>query len=163
MRVSIQNLRGERLKKLLVEVSPKFCRRYLLVVRPSLGTSQTLHTFLARLAPSILSRRQVSEWPGTQLLDGELADVYEGELSHHATKTFAASVGSLLDFQQPALPEDLSLLREDGSPWLITCAHESDIYLELSEQELTEIQKNFQLDGVKLKLWYTYSGEAVFI
>ena len=132
---------GSQLRELLQDIAPQFCRRYLLVVRPSLGTSQTLHTFLSRLAPSFVSRKQASEWPGTQLLDGELADVYEGELSHHATETLAASVGSLLDFQQPSLPEDLSLLREDGSPWLITCAHEGDIYLELSEQERQELQR----------------------
>ena len=134
-------IEGAQLRDLLQEIAPQFCRRYLLVVRPSLGTSQTLHTFLSRLAPSIVARKQASEWPGTQLLDGELADVYEGELSHHATETLAASVGSLLDFQQPALPEDLSLLREDGSPWLITCAHEGDIYLELSEQEHQALQR----------------------
>ena len=134
-------IEGAQLRELLQVIAPQFCRRYLLVVRPSLGTSQTLHAFLSRLAPSIVSRKQASEWPGTQLLDGELADVYEVELSHPATETIAASVGSLLDFQQPSLPEDLSLLREDGSPWLITCAHEGDIYLELSEQEHQELQR----------------------
>lgn len=133
-------IEGAQLRELLQEIAPRFCRRYLLVVRPSLGTSETLRAFLSQLAPSILSRRQASEWPGTQLLDGELADVYEGDLSHHATETLAAAAGSLLDFQQPSLPEDLSLLREDGSPWLITCAHEGDIYLELSEQEHQELQ-----------------------
>lgn len=132
---------GSQLRELLQDIAPQFCRRYLLVVRSGLGTSQTLHAFLSRMAPSIVSRKQASEWPGTQLLDGELANVYEGELSHYATETIAASVGSLLDFQQPSLPEDLSLLREDGSPWLITCAHEGDIYLELSDQEHQELQR----------------------
>ncbi len=132
---------GARLRELLYEIAPRFGRRFLFVVRPSLGTSESLHAFLARIAPSIVDRKRASAWPGTQLLDGELAEVYEGELSHHAAETLAEAAGSLLEFQQPSLPEDVSLLRKDGSPWLISCAHEGDIYLELTVDELGELQR----------------------
>ena len=134
-----QRLDRARFRELLREVAPKFCRRYLFVVRPSLGRSASLHALLAKLQPSLLSMRRSSEWPGTQLLDGELAEVFEGELNSETASTLAQAAGGLLSFRQPELPEDLALLRADGSPWLISCTHEGDIYLDLTEAESREI------------------------
>ena len=42
-------------------------------------------------------------------------------------------------WRQPDLPEDLCLLRADGSPWLATIAHEADGFLLLSEAEREDL------------------------
>lgn len=128
-----------RFRELLHEVAPRFCCRFLFVVRPSLGRSARLHALLSRLQPSLLLRRRSSEWPGTQLLDGELVEVFEGELTSETANALVQAAGSLLSFRQPDLPEDLAFLRPDGSPWLISCTHEGDIYLDLSEAEAREV------------------------
>jgi hypothetical protein len=41
----------------------------------------------------------------------------------------------LYGWQQPALPEDLALLRDDGTVILGSICHEHDAYLELSDEE----------------------------
>ena len=134
-----QRLDRARFRELLHEVAPRFCRQYLFVVRPNLGCSESLHALLSKLQPSLRSMRRSSEWPGTQLLDGELAEVFEGELTRETADTLVQAAGGLLSFRQPDLPEDLALLRADGSPWLISCTHEGDIYLDLTEAECREI------------------------
>jgi hypothetical protein len=39
---------------------------------------------------------------------------------------------ALYEWRQPNYPEDLCLLRQDRSPWLVSIAHENDSYLCLS-------------------------------
>jgi len=46
----------------------------------------------------------------------------------------AASDG-LYGWQQPVLPEDLALLRHDGTAVLGSVAHEHDAYLEMTDNE----------------------------
>ena len=41
----------------------------------------------------------------------------------------------LFDWLEPRLPEDLCLLRSDGSPWLVTITHERDAYFVMSREE----------------------------
>lgn len=136
-----RDIQGLRLRELLQQVAPRFGQRYLFVVRNSLGRTPALDAFLSRLAPSLIERRLSSKWPGTELLDGEMAEIFEGELTHEAAAMIAESVDGLLSFLQPDRPEDLSLLRADGSPWLTSCAHEHDIYLELTNEEANQLRR----------------------
>jgi hypothetical protein len=56
------------------------------------------------------------------------------ELSSYALTEECGAVISVLAeclyaWMQPALPEDLCLVREDGDPWLVSIAHEREGYL----------------------------------
>lgn len=51
-----------------------------------------------------------------------------------------ASVPGLYSWRQPERPEDLCLLRRDGSPWMGSIAHERDSFLELEEAEMVDLR-----------------------
>jgi hypothetical protein len=48
-------------------------------------------------------------------------------------------VEGLYEWQQPERPEDLALLRRDGTPLLGSSAHERDGFLVLDEDELERL------------------------
>ncbi|MCL6592265.1 MAG: hypothetical protein K6U80_20260 [Firmicutes bacterium] len=54
-------------------------------------------------------------------------------------KTYSKKIS---DWKQPKLPEDLCLLRDNGTPWLISIAHENDMYLEISIEEKEALINN---------------------
>jgi hypothetical protein len=81
---------------------------------------------------------QLSEWPGTKLLSGT-ARVYSFDFDNDVAGLLRRAASGLFDWQQPLLPEDLALLRDDGSPWLTTIAHEHDAFLSLSEDEIGKL------------------------
>ncbi len=57
----------------------------------------------------------------------------------------------LYGWLQPALPEDLCLLRADGSEWLVTIAHEHTSYLCLSSGEHTRLVNAIPQLGPRLQ------------
>ena len=63
-------------------------------------------------------------------------------------KILGEAVEGLFDWIEPELPEDLCILRPDGSPWLVTISHEQDAYFQLSDKEkgeLTELVPDLRL------------------
>jgi hypothetical protein len=45
----------------------------------------------------------------------------------------------LFGWRQPELPEDLALLREDGTAVLASICHEHDAYLQLTDEEYERV------------------------
>lgn len=86
---------------------------------------------LKRLAPFLIAKARESEWPGTTLI-GSAADVYRYRLTPGSAQVLKEAVDSLFDWQHPHLPEDLSFIRPDGTPWLVTITHERDAYFFLT-------------------------------
>jgi hypothetical protein len=84
--------------------------------------------------PFLLSRTDESEWPGTRLFD-ETASVSKFLLRAETVKVLGMVAEGLFEWVQPNLPEDLCILRDDDSQWLVTIAHERDAYLELCDNE----------------------------
>jgi hypothetical protein len=125
--------RGEQYRALLSRAL-KECAVAELVVRDGLGQNRSMHETLERLDKVRLSTREVSEWPGTRLLDGT-ANVHAFRLCAESMDVFASAVDGLFEWTQPSNPEDLSLLRADGSIWLASTSHERDAFLELDEHE----------------------------
>lgn len=94
----------------------------------------------------------VSEWPGT-VLHGHQATLSTYTLTPALGRIIKEAANSLFSWQHPNLPEDLCLRRADGTPWLVTIAHESDGYLELTDlehrdlvQRLPEIERYLQTE-----------------
>lgn len=113
----------------------------LLVRRPGLDLSPDGHRVFERLEPFTTSRETMSAWPGTQLLEGE-AEVTVFRLSAEAVKVLDGAASSLLEWQQPALPEDLCFLHQDGEPALTSTTHEGLVTLHLSLSELEDLKSS---------------------
>lgn len=117
----------------------------LLVTRQTLALERAAEHVLQRLAPFLNQEHQGSQWPGTQLLSGETATLHYYNLSEPCAKILQEAVDRLYGWQQPERPEDLCLLRADGSPWLVSIAHEHDGYLELTPEERDELLRAIPL------------------
>jgi hypothetical protein len=128
----------DRLYRQLISVAGESCSRALLVIRDSVGLSTTGKHTIELLAPYLSQTNRRSSWPGTQLLAGE-ATVYEFALSADASALIERTVSRLFEWQQPDQPEDLCLLRQDGSAWLASIAHEHDAFMVLSPDEARQL------------------------
>lgn len=70
---------------------------------------------LEALEPWLMWKTESSEWPGT-VLQGHTATVWRYHLTVETAAIIKNAVSGLYDWLQPDLPEDLRLLRADGSP-----------------------------------------------
>lgn len=138
LNVSItRQLRDEDYRRVL-EAAHAVCGYGLLVVQDGVGLEPAGTRVLTGLKGSLVRRERSSSWPGTQLSDST-AELLVFEYNPKSIAILSSAARGLYEWQQPALPEDLCLLREDESPWLVTIAHENDSYLVLSEDELADL------------------------
>src|SRR4051794_17935145 len=86
------------------------------------------------LEPFPIAREERFEWPGTHVL-GHTASVCRHRLNGDVVEVLLDAADALYDWQQPGLPEALCVLRDDGTPWLASIAHEEDAWFELTEPE----------------------------
>jgi hypothetical protein len=101
---------------------------------PSAGAG----TALAQMSTYLDGSERSSEWPGTTLLPSngfEEATVWRYRCSGGLVGKMLQLTRGLYEWQDPALPEDLALLRNPGNVWLGSVAHERDAWLELTEIE----------------------------
>ncbi|WP_218081796.1 hypothetical protein [Anthocerotibacter panamensis] len=114
------------------------CSLVLLVVRSPMLINSNANKALDSLKEFLQREFLSSEWPGTILLSGT-AKVYHYTYNSDCLKILAEITDKLYNWQHPDLPEDLSFLRSDGEPWLVSISHERDSYLYLSEEEVTQL------------------------
>jgi len=136
MRISFTlqgDVTGDELRTLL-EVLGTMARIALLVVREDLGLSDRASAVLAELDPFLVRKSRGSCWPGTALI-GDDALLLEYEFNTPCRLALLRYSNGLFSWQQPASPEDLCLLRSDGSVLMGTVAHERDAFFELTDAE----------------------------
>lgn len=103
---------------------------------------------LEPLRDVILLRRNVTEWPGTQLFSKKEVELVEFRLAPECLEYLSRIARGLYSWTFPALPEDLHFVRHDGTPWLVSIAHERDAYFVIDETEQTELVQALPwLDG----------------
>lgn len=124
----------------LIKCAQSSCSEFILVVRPSMPFAMPGVDVLDELTPFYISVKVESEWPGTRLFD-QTATVYRCRLLDGSVSVLQKSAESLFSWLQPSLPEDLSFLRSDHSPWLVTISHEYDAYFELSPNEVARLHQ----------------------
>jgi hypothetical protein len=71
---------------------------------------------------------------------GAVATVYRFRLEAESAEVLRQAADRLSDWQLPRLPEDLSLLRPDGSAWFASISHESYGYFELWPDERARVE-----------------------
>jgi hypothetical protein len=103
--------------------------------------SQKGKEVLNELASFLYKKEMKTEWPGTIIFGGKITiNTY-----HYVPESILIlkkSATRLYQWQMPDLPDDLCLLRSDGSAWLVTIAHESDSYFVLTEDEKLRLLKS---------------------
>ena len=125
----------------LIQYGQKVCDTALVVVRPSLGLEPSAVALLDHLEQFLMKKQEQAEWPGTELFGREKATVYYFHLKPECAKLLVGAVDGLYKWLQPERPEDLCLLRSDGTAWLTCIAHEKDAYFELTTEELETLLK----------------------
>jgi hypothetical protein len=112
------------------------------VVRDDISLSEAAQALLSELQLHGAAVRRVTEWPGTQLLQGE-ASLVQLRTSSASAELVSHAAKSLYAWVQPNLPEDLAFLRLDGSPMLFVTAHECDAGLSLTAEEAQALDRCF--------------------
>lgn len=122
----------------LLNLSLTQCKTMLLVVRPELGLSIKAKGLLQDLSLFLLKKESASSWPGTTLFE-KVAELYYFRLESASLQLLKKACSGLYSWLQPALPEDLCFLRQNGEAWLITISHEHDSYLSITSNEYQRI------------------------
>jgi hypothetical protein len=112
------------------------CGIALLVLHKTPPLSEYGAAVMAQLERFLRSREQSHTWPGTEIdPSGEPASVFRYDYGPECAGVLKQATNRLYGWVQPELPEDLCLLRGDGSHWLVTLVHDHDGYLCLSPEE----------------------------
>jgi len=129
-------LRGKTYYDLL-QYALGVCPYFLLVPHPTLDETFTAgeKKALVKFEPFLVSKEITNQWPGNVMGMGYTATVFTFRFTTDSLKIIKDLTKRLYDWNSPRLPEDLCLVREDYSPWLVTITHEKDAYLELSGGE----------------------------
>ena len=130
----IREPRG-RLYRGLLDFALEVCKSALLVVGKRMPLGVRGQAILSQLEPFLKHKTELSEWPGTQLLFGGTAWVFQYDFTPECAEILKWATSGLYRWLQPRLPEDLCLLRADGRPWLVSITHERDGYLDLTPDE----------------------------
>ena len=133
MIINLNELSG-KIYHQLINYGLNYCDKFLLVIRHSLPLSHHAEHVLDELNLFLMEQRNCSEWPGTILIN-DTAMVQKYHLNQDSIMIIKTYSEKISDWKQPNLPEDLCLLRDDGTPWLVSIVHEGDIYLEISIEE----------------------------
>jgi hypothetical protein len=134
---------GESLEQ-LIALGRAICSTFVFIVRDASDLSTELKPLLSSLDGLILHQREQTSWPGTEY-SGE-AIVLEVALNELTAAIIRSSIVHLYDDLTHSAPlEDLSLIRPDGEPWLVSTSHEREAYLVLSVAERVAIARDWSL------------------
>jgi hypothetical protein len=131
---SIKTEPRDHVYRSLFSLALKWCDTFILVMANERLLHASGRDTLHRLQPFLIARTQESEWPGTKLV-GPTATVSRFKLCDETVAILGSVCSGLYDWVEPQLPEDPCMFRADGTPWLVTIAHERDAYMPLSEAE----------------------------
>jgi hypothetical protein len=115
-----------------------FCSELVMVVNKPDGLSEYGRAVQQELRPFLIQQVKTSEWPGTILLKGEVA-LFRYRYDAGSAAILARVANRLYEWLAPKLPEDRSLLRPNGRPWLVVISHERDAYIDITDEEKAEL------------------------
>jgi hypothetical protein len=120
----------------LLDFAVSECGLALVVIHRMSPLSDHGSAVISQLRPFLRSKDECDKWPGTELGPGaEPASVLRYRYGPECAAVLKQATNRLYGWVQPGLPEDLCLLRDDDSPWLVTLVHDHDGYLCLSSEE----------------------------
>jgi hypothetical protein len=110
--------------------------QFIIIVRTPLSQRGT--EMIKSLDNYLLISHTTREWPGTSSSTEVLLKKYR---LHAVSASLLARAETIWDWLNPEMPEDLSFLRADGTPWFVSITHERDAYFKLSESERSFVAK----------------------
>ncbi len=122
----------------LLRTLSRFSQYALLVVRSGIPLSDYGQKTLKELEQDTVEKEERQEWPGTQLYR-DTALVYLIKLTPVSLGILGSRASRLYEWEQPFLPEDLCLMRNETEPVLVSISHERDAYVLLSDDEKQEV------------------------
>jgi hypothetical protein len=121
----------------LLRVASRFATFLGVIVRSErVRLTDRARAVLVSLEPHLVRVEDTASWPGTDLIGGRVSKRYIYRLTPESLDVLVAAASDLYQWVNPSLPEDLHLLREDGSTVLGSVAQEEDAWLELDDTEL---------------------------
>jgi hypothetical protein len=110
----------------------------------------------ADLLEHLIDVQRVKSWPGSTIGEKDGVDtyarLYRFRLDARAVEILSRATDHLYAWRQPTLPGDLSLLRSDGEPWLVTLASDEDAYMQLTLEEAERVLE--KVPGLVLRRHY---------
>lgn len=115
----------------VLEAGLTYCNQLGLVIyrRDYESSAQEI---LESLTPFLTEMKDVHEWPGSRLAHGYTARLGTYQYLLPVKEFLELATDGLFEWQNPDLPDDPHLLREDGSTWLGSTAHEEVAWLEFA-------------------------------
>jgi hypothetical protein len=107
-------------------------------LREELDLSESGRVIVARIGPRLLARKPGAPCPWNELLE-PYTFLLHFKLDDVIVEEVLRASDGLYGWQQPSLPEDLALLRDDGSTILGSIAQHHDSWLEVTYQEFESI------------------------
>jgi len=135
----------------LMDLAFETCDVFHLVLRRDMGNIRALDPILEKLKSSFIEMRLESEWASTRLEDHNKAEVYFYHTDENAKRVIKELSNSLYDWclsEPRMLPEDLSFFN-DGSVWLVNCAHERESHISINN--VGEIEKLKSIKGLYVR------------
>lgn len=133
----IEEPSGVILRRLIQELR-RYSSTATLVLRDDLELSESGRAIVARLERRLLARKRGAPWPWAELLDPH-AILLHFKLDDVIVEEILRASDGLYGWQQPSLPENLALLRDDGTTILGSVTHEHDSWLQVAYQEFESI------------------------
>ena len=128
----------------LLDYGLQFCPLFLLVRqpynRPEPGPAS--EEILRELGAFFLKSEQADEWPGTRVYKNK-AEICWFEYNPSSANILKNATSHLYQWEPPDFPDDLCLMRNEQSPWLVTITEERDSYLELELAEFEALKLDF--------------------
>lgn len=121
--------------QLLHAAAPLSAKFGLIVHVPIDRLREPANAVMSRLDPHLITVEHVTEWPGTKTFGGRTEKRFLYRITPDSLHVLATAARDLYAWVNPDLPEDLHLLRQDGSTVLGTIAQEDDGWLELEPEE----------------------------
>lgn len=129
--------RGRTYHDLMYRSFP-WCAELVLVTIPLDGGDPLLpdgRRVLAELEPFLRGTTAETAWPGTHLDGDGVGEVRRYRLEPALLDVITSATDHLYGWRPPALPQDIALLRGDGSPFLVSVTQQEWAALELDPDE----------------------------
>ena len=124
----------DRVYRALLQNLARYAASASLVVRQEFGLSQRGDGIVRELARWRRTVEIVSEWPGTELLEGGTAELQTFAITEESLSVLQHAVSGMFEWKE-GYPEDLALYRPDGRVIFWSVAHESEGELEVDSGE----------------------------
>lgn len=128
----------------LVDLSSSICSQFILVKRQKFESDEYSDKILEELKPFLKQVKEQNKWPGT--ISAGTALIYYYQFNDESKEILKKYADGLYSWVDPNLLEDLSFLKDDGTAWLISIAHEN--FCEINSDDECEISKLKAIDGL---------------